>query len=99
MFAMRSSGWFPNRRRARMQRVATVGFAAASAALAAAAVYFLDPSSGKRRRQQLSDSVARASREGRDVAAKLGRDTYKRASGMYRRSKRHLHSVAGSSAF
>ena len=100
MFAPRRSVFFlSRRRRARSEIAATVGLAAASAAAAAAAVYFLDPSSGKQRRALLSDRVARASRQSCNLAAKLGRDTYKRASGIYRRSKRQLHSVADSASF
>jgi hypothetical protein len=100
MFAPRRSLFFlSRRRRARSQIVATVGLAAASAAAAAAIVYFLDPSSGKERRAALSDGVVRASREGRSFAARIGRDTYKRATGMYRQSKRHLHAVAERAAF
>jgi hypothetical protein len=99
MFAPRRSVFFLSRRRARSQIAATVGLAAASAAAAAAAVYFLDPSSGKERRALLSDRVARAGRQSCNLAAKLGRGTYKRATGIYRRSKRHLHSVADRAAF
>jgi hypothetical protein len=94
MFAPRRSVFFLSRRRARSEIAATVGLAAASAAAAAAAVYFLDPSSGKQRRAVLGDRVASVSREGCSLAAKIGRGTYKRATGMYKRSKRHLHSVA-----
>lgn len=99
MFAPRRSVFFLSRRRARSEIAATVGLAAATAAAAAAAVYFLDPSSGKQRRAVLSDRVARASRDGRNLAAKIGRGTYKRATGMYRRSKRHLHAVADRAPF
>ena len=100
MFAPRRSVFFfSRRRRARSEIAAAVGFAAASAAVAAAAVYFLDPSVGKQRRTALTDRVARASREGRDLAAKIGRGTYERATGMYRQSKRHLHPVAERAAF
>ncbi len=100
MFAPRRSVFLlSRRRRARSEIAATVGLAAATAAAAAAAVYFLDPSSGKKRRAVLSDRVARASREGCSLAAKIGRGTYKRATGMYRRSKRHLHAVADRTAF
>ena len=89
MFAPRRSVFFlSRRRRERAEIAATVGLAAASAAAAAAVVYFLDPSSGKQRRAALSDRVARASREGYNLAAKIGR-----------RSKRHLHSVADRTAF
>ncbi|HKU17494.1 MAG TPA: hypothetical protein VJQ52_24080 [Steroidobacteraceae bacterium] len=88
-----------SRRRARPEIATTLSVAAATAAVAAAAVYFLDPSSGKRRRAQMRDRVVSASREGCDLAAKLGRGTYKRATGMYRRSKRHLHAVADQAPF
>lgn len=99
MFAPRRSLFFlTHRRRARSEIAATVGLAAASAAVAAAAVYFLDPSSGKERRALLSDRVVRASRESYNLAAKLGRNTYKGATGIYRRSKRNLHSVADRAA-
>jgi hypothetical protein len=99
MFAPRTSVFFRSRRRAQAQVVATVGLAAASAAVAAAAVYFFDARSGKRRREVLRDQMARAGRESCDMAARIGRGTYKRATGMYRRSKRHLHSVAESAPF
>jgi hypothetical protein len=99
MFALRRGVFFLSRRRVRSEIAATVGLAAVSAAAAAAAVYFLDPSSGKQRRAVLGDRVARASREGCNLAARIGRGTYKRATGMYRRSKRHLHSVADRTAF
>ena len=79
MFAPRRSVFFlSRRRRARSEIAATVGLAAASAAVAAAAVYFLDPSSASSDAQSLSDRVARASREGYNLAAKIGRGTYKR---------------------
>lgn len=95
MFAPRRSlSFLGRRRRARSEIAAAVGLAAASAAIAAAAVYFLDSQSGTQRRAALSDRVARAGREGRDLATKIGRGTYERATGMYRQSKRHLHSVA-----
>lgn len=85
MFAPRRSVFFlSRRRRARSEIAATVGLAAASAAVAAAAVYFLDPSAGKQRRTALSNGVARASRK---------------ATSMYRQSKRHLHAVAERAAF
>ena len=100
MFAPRRSLFFlSRRRRARSEIAATIGLAAASAAAAAAAVYFLDPNAGKQRRTALSDRVVRASREGYDLATKIGRGTYQRATGMYRQSKRHLHSVADRAAF
>ena len=99
MFAPRRSLFFWTRRRAQREIITTVGFAAASAAVAAAAVYLLDPKSGKERRGVLRDRVTRASRQSYDMAAKLGRSTYKRATGMYRQSKRHLHSVAEASPF
>ena len=100
MFAPRRSLFFlSRRRRARSAIATTVGLAAASAAVAAAAVYFLDPDAGKQRRTALSDRVARASRDGYSLAAKIGRGTYKRATGMYRQSRRHLHSVAERAAF
>ena len=99
MFAPRRSLFFLSRRRAQREVVTTVGLAAASAAIAAAAVYLLDPKSGKHRREVLRDRVARASRQSYDMASKLGRGTYKRATGMYRRSKRHLHSVGEASPF
>ena len=85
MFASRRSLFsLSRRRRMSPEIVTTVGLAAVSAAVAAAAVYFLDSKSGKQRRTALSDGVARASRE---------------ATSMYRRSKRHLHSVAERAAF
>jgi hypothetical protein len=100
MFAPRRSLFFlSRRRRARSEIVAAVGLAAASAAVAAAAVYFLDPSAGKQRRTAMSDRIVRASRDGANLAARIGRGTYKRATGMYRQSKRHLHSVAERAAF
>ena len=100
MFAPRRSFFFlSRRRRARSEIAAAVGLAAASAAIAAAAVYFLDSNSGKQRRTALSDRVVRASRQGYDLAAKVGRGTYNRATGMYRQSKRHLRSVAEPAAF
>jgi hypothetical protein len=99
MFAPRRSVFFLSRRRRRAEFAATLGLAAATAAAAAAAVYFLDSTSGKQRRALLGDRVVRASREGCSLAAKIGRGTYKRATGMYRRSKRHLHSVADRVAF
>ena len=99
MFASRRSLFPLTRRRARSQIAATVGFAAASAAVAAAAVYLLDPKSGKHRREVLRERVARASRQSYDAAAKLGRGTYQRATGMYRTSKRHLHSVREAAPF
>ncbi len=98
MFAPRRSLFF-SRRRARSEIAATVGLAAATAAVAAAAVYFLDPSSGKQRRAVLGDRVVRASRNSCSLAAKIGRGTYKRATGMYRRSQRHLHAVADRAPF
>jgi len=106
MFASRRGVFFLSRRRMRPDIATTLGLAAASAAAAAAAVYFLDPSSGQRRRAQMRDGMMNArdrvvhvSREGCDLAAKIGRGTYKRATGMYRRSKRHLHAVADRSPF
>jgi hypothetical protein len=42
----------------------------------------------------LGERVVRASREGANLATKIGRGTYERATGMYQQSKRHLHSVA-----
>jgi hypothetical protein len=99
MFAPRRSWFSLSRRRARREIATTVGLAAASAAIAAAAVYLLDPKSGKHRREVLRERVARASRESYDMASKLGRGTYKRATGMYRKSRRHLHSVAESAPF
>jgi hypothetical protein len=100
MFAPRRGLFFVSRRRrARSEIAAAVGLAAVSAAAAAAAVYFLDPDAGKQRRTALSDRVARASRDGYSLATKIGRGTYKRASGMYSQSKRHLHSVAERAAF
>ena len=99
MFAPRRS-WFSLSRRPAQRAIATtVGLAAASAAIAAAAVYLFDPNSGKHRRDELRERVARASRESYDMASKLGRGTYKRATGMYRKSRRHLHSVAESAPF
>jgi hypothetical protein len=95
MFASRRSLFFlSRRRRARSEIAATVGIAAASAAIAAAAVYFMDPNAGKQRRTALGERVVRASREGANLATKIGRSTYERATGMYQQSKRHLHSVA-----
>jgi hypothetical protein len=99
MFSPRRGVFFLSRRHKRSDIAATVGLAAATAAVAAAAVYLLDPSSGKRRRAALSDRVARASREGCNLAARIGRGTYKSATSMYRRSKRHLHSVSDRAAF
>ena len=95
MFASRRSMFFLNRRRARPEIATTLSLAAATAAVAAAAVYFLDPSSGKRRRALMHDRIV----DTRDLAAKIGRGTYKRATGMYRRSKRHLHAVADHAPF
>lgn len=94
MFASRRGGFFLNRRRARPE-ITTLSVAAATAAVAAAVVYFLDPSSGKRRRAQMRDGMVHT----RDLATKIGRGTYKRATGMYRRSKRHLHAVADRAPF
>ncbi len=100
MFAPRRSLFFlSRRRRSRSDIAAAIGLAAASAAAGAAAVYYLDPNAGKQRRTALSDRVARASRDGYSLAAKIGRGTYKRATGMYSQSKRHLHSVAERAAF
>jgi hypothetical protein len=99
MFAPRRSLIPWSRRRGQREIVTTVGLAAASAAIAAAAVYLLDPKSGKHRREVLRDRVTRASRQSYDMASKLGRGTYKRATGIYRKSRRHLHSVAESAPF
>lgn len=99
MFASRRSLFPLGRRRAQREMAATIGLAAASAAFAAAAVYLLDPSSGKHRREVLRDRVARAGRQSYDMATKLGRGTYQRATGMYRRSKRHLHAVGDAAPF
>jgi hypothetical protein len=99
MFASRRSLFPSSRRRAQRAIATTVGLAAASAAIAAAAVYLLDPKSGKHRREVLRDRVARASRQSYDMASKLGRGTYQRATGMYRQSKRHLRSVGAAAPF
>ena len=88
MFAPRRTLFPLSRRRVQREAVTTVGLAAASAAIAAAAVYLLDPKSGKHRREVLRDRVTRASQQ-----------TYKRAAGIYRRSKRHLHSVKEAAPF
>ena len=88
MFAPRRTLFPLSRRRAQREVVTTVGLAAASAAIAAAAVYLLDPKSGKHRREVLRDRVTRASQQ-----------TYKRAAGIYSRSKRHLHSVKEAAPF
>jgi hypothetical protein len=95
MFASRRGVFFLNRRRARPEIATTLSVAAATAAVAAAAVYFLDPSSGKRRRAQVRDRMV----DTRKLAARIGRGTYQRATGMYRRSKRHLHAVADHAPF
>ena len=74
MMASRRSPFFWRRRSTRYSIHALAGLAAATAIAAAAAVYYFDPESGRRRRTLLRDQAVTASRRGRALADRVGRN-------------------------
>ena len=92
MFASRRSPFFWRRRRTQYSIGAIAGLAAATAIATAVAVYYFDPQSGQRRRALLRDQAVRASRRGRELAAKVGVNARQRATALYESSKSQLQS-------
>ena len=93
MFATRRSPFFWRRRSTQYSISALAGLAAVTAIAAAAAVYYFDPQSGRRRRALLRDRAVLASRRGRELADKVGRNAAQQATAIYQRSKSRVGSA------